>query len=301
MKTRIVEYLGHSELVLPQLVEEGLAANDRAKVRLAILQATAHHARNPALEPADISEDCRRVGIDADPMQALLKGAHMAPGHTIGAPGLERLIDDLIADVGVMIAPVAAADAGTGEVVKKRLVSISEKIPLVSDSIAERDVADLIDVTSDKATSLHRLIMDLHKKLNVLAADCADEDVAGARVRGLRPDDVPIVAAFMKGLEETRHLKFDHPGLDTTATRSGDRVVIQNDIGTTDAHVILVSVQGCSVEVHYTDVHRARAEFFVGLLSRFAATWTGLDEHTVGGLARDNAFFMVGCHFNMES
>lgn len=35
MKARIVEHLGQSAIILPALVREGLAANDRAKVRMA--------------------------------------------------------------------------------------------------------------------------------------------------------------------------------------------------------------------------------------------------------------------------
>jgi hypothetical protein len=34
MKARIVEHLGQSAIILPALVREGLAANDRAKVRM---------------------------------------------------------------------------------------------------------------------------------------------------------------------------------------------------------------------------------------------------------------------------
>ena len=47
----------------------------------------------------------------------------------------------------------------------------------------------------------------------------------------------------MAGLNRTAKLKFTHPGLATTATRAGGRLVIQNDIGTTDAHVIVIHVK----------------------------------------------------------
>jgi hypothetical protein len=47
MKSRIVEQLGQAEILLPGLVAEGLRANDRAKVRLSVLQAAAEHARDP--------------------------------------------------------------------------------------------------------------------------------------------------------------------------------------------------------------------------------------------------------------
>jgi len=58
----------------------------------------------------------------------------------------------------------------------------------------------------------------------------------------------------MAGINRTAKLKFAHPGLATTATHTEDRLVIQNDIGTTDAHVIVIHVQKLSVSVTYTDV-----------------------------------------------
>jgi len=60
---------------------------------------------------------------------------------------------------------------------------------------------------------LHRLVMDLHKVLNRLAAGCAEEVIGGAHVFGLRPEDRGPVESFMRGLDQTRALKFNHPGL----------------------------------------------------------------------------------------
>jgi hypothetical protein len=48
MKSQIIEQLGQADLLLPTLIAEGLAANDRIKVRMSALQAAAHHAREPA-------------------------------------------------------------------------------------------------------------------------------------------------------------------------------------------------------------------------------------------------------------
>ena len=42
-------------------------------------------------------------------------------------------------------------------------------------------------------------------------------------------------------------LEFKHPRLGITATRSGPRLIIQNDIGTTDAHVVVIHVEGDAV------------------------------------------------------
>ena len=49
--------------------------------------------------------------------------------------------------------------------------------------------------------------------------------------------------------------------------------MIQNDIGTTDAHVIVIHVQDLAVSVTYTDVHPERLAFFQDMLNPRAVTW----------------------------
>jgi uncharacterized protein Yka (UPF0111/DUF47 family) len=117
------------------------------------------------------------------------------------------------------------------------------------------------------------LVMDLHKRLNAMQAGLAGETIDGAAAYNLGDEDRPLVAAFMAGLNRTARLKFDHPGLDTTATRSGPRLVIQNDIGTTDAHVLVIHVQDLAVTVTYTDVHPERLAFFQDMLKSRNPTW----------------------------
>jgi hypothetical protein len=121
---------------------------------------------------------------------------------------------------------------------------------------------------------MHLLLMDLHRELNRLQISLAEESLDGARVYGIADDDRALVAAFMAGVNTTALLKFDHPGLGTTATRAGDRLVIQNDIGTTDAHVLVVHVVGLTLTVIYTDVHSERVQFFQSLLEPLGFQWT---------------------------
>lgn len=97
----------------------------------------------------------------------------------------------------------------------------------------------------------------------------------------------------MRGVESTRKLKFDHPGLATTAARSGARLSIQNDIGETDAHVVVITVEADAVTVTYTDVHLPRVKFFIGLLRNFPVQWSGLDHKSAQGLGDEGAFYFV--------
>jgi hypothetical protein len=124
-----------------------------------------------------------------------------------------------------------------------------------------------------RGDSLHLLVMDLHKELNVLQAALATESVEGAMTYGLADDDRELVAAFMQGVRRTAPLKFDHPGLGTTAARSGGVLVIQNDIGTTDAHVLVIRVDNLTVTTLYSDVHLQRLNFFASLFARWKVRW----------------------------
>ena len=105
----------------------------------------------------------------------------------------------------------------------------------------------------------------------------------------------------MRGLDRTRALKFDHPGLDTTAVRGDRRLIIQNDIGTTDAHVLVVSVEGLSVTITHSDVHEPRAKFFVGLFDPFAVKWNRLRQARAEGLAEGETFYLVTGRYEAES
>ena len=140
------------------------------------------------------------------------------------------------------------------------------------------------------ADSLHRLVMDLHKRLNAMQAELAEETMDGAAAYNLAEADRPLVSAFMAGLNRTAKLKFTHPGLATTATRAGGRLVIQNDIGTTDAHVIVIHVQGLAVSVTYTDVHAERLAFFQDMLKAHAVTW---ESERTGALAAGAPFYLA--------
>ena len=63
MKSQIIEQLGQADILLPSLVAEGLAANDRIKVRMSALQAAVHHAQEPDHPTADLHVECHAAGI----------------------------------------------------------------------------------------------------------------------------------------------------------------------------------------------------------------------------------------------
>jgi uncharacterized protein Yka (UPF0111/DUF47 family) len=292
MKSKIIEQLGESDILLPALIAQGLSANDRVKVRLSILQAAARRARDPAQVHFDLADECRAVGLDLVPMETLVNRAARLGDERITAPGLGNLRAAIWDDIATMMEAVKSGDAAQGDVLNERISTLkTDDGPEPSDTAEPAEIARLTGLSD--GDSLHRLVMDMHKALNRLAVDHAEEVVAGAHVYGLLPEDRRAVEAFMRGLESTRKLKFDHPGLATTASRSGDRLIIQNDIGETDAHVVVIAVEQDAVTVTYTDVHLARAKFFTNLFRNFSVQWSGLDRKSAEGLGDDGVFYLV--------
>lgn len=293
-KTRIVEHLGEGALLLPRRIRDALAANDRAKVRMAALQAALQRARDPVSAPSDFTDEARRVDLAPEALHELVCGASARDDDGIQAPGLDHLFAGLAADVEAMIAALAAGDVDETTAFEERWAAARSILAAPEDITTDAVVRAITSPAARGGDSVHRLVMDLHKRLNRLAADHADEDVAGALCSGLNADDRRAVTAFMGGLARTRPLKFDHPGLDTTAARAGERLVIQNDIGTTDAHVLCVSVRDDEVTLTYTDVHRIRAAFFVSLFDDVSGVvWSKPSARRVEGLAEDEAFHLV--------
>ncbi len=82
--------------------------------------------------------------------------------------------------------------------------------------------------------------------------------------------------------------------------RGEHRLLIQNDIGTTDAHVLVVSVEGSAVTVTHSDVHEPRAKFFRGLFDAFPVKWSRLHQERAEGLAKGEAFYLISGRYQAE-
>jgi hypothetical protein len=192
-----------------------------------------------------------------------------------------------------MLRPVEAADAPERKAFADRVDAVRKALPdAEGDALDRSAVGALTTVTAPNGDSLHRLVMDLHRAVNRLAAETALEEVDGARTHHLDEADRARVRAFMSGVNRTAPLAFGHPGLGTTAAHAGGRLVIQNDIGETEAHVLVVHVEGLKLEVTYTDVHRRRARFFMSLFGD-RMSWTPLAEKAAKGLGKDAVFHLV--------
>ena len=145
---------------------------------------------------------------------------------------------------------------------------------------------------------LHLLIMDLHKEINRLQSEISSEEVEGAKAYGITEADRSLFAAFMRGVKRTTSLKFDHPGLGTTAARSGGTLLMQNDLGTTEAHVLVVRVTETNAVVTHTDIHVQRLRFFQGLLAGTGIQWDELRSYQGSAITKGDLFYVARGQFD---
>lgn len=81
-KTRIIDALGEPKLLLPALVNEALAANDRGKFYFTLLQMAQAHADDPQRRTPELVAERTAAGVDEDTLEALpIHSARLGPGR----------------------------------------------------------------------------------------------------------------------------------------------------------------------------------------------------------------------------
>ena len=304
MKTQILAAIGESGLQPAAALNAALAANDRLKYAFSLLQMALAHAAHPEQPAATLKRERVACGIDDSDLDTVVAGARLT-GQACRVAGAARIIARMADDLRLMAAPVLATKPDRLEA---RVGALLTALPSGADDLlAPEAISAMTQAGHGQADSLHRLVMDLHKQLNAMQAALAEETLDGAAAYGLAEADRPLVLAFMTGLNRTARLKFNHPGLATTATRTRGRLVIQNDIGTTDAHVIVIHVQDLTISVTYTDVHAERLAFFQQMLDPRTVTWDAGRTAVLDGGApfylttgRMAATDIDGCRANLE-
>jgi uncharacterized protein Yka (UPF0111/DUF47 family) len=271
-KVRIIEGLGEAELLLPVLINAALAANDRAKYYFTLLQTARSQADQPQPRPVTLHTERLVSGVTDESLDTTVERATRDQSGTYRIPNAHEVLAAVMREIDSMLAPLRTDPNGTAAEFDARLSRLRIEPP-ASDAIDGSLIEHVCAGSRDQGDSLHLVVMDLHKVLNRMQARITSESIDGCLAYGLRDEDRALVRAFMRGVNRTARLKFDHPGLGATATRSGERLVLQNDIGTTDAHVLVIHVEGLAAAVTCTDVHLQRLLFFQGLFDRFALEW----------------------------
>jgi uncharacterized protein Yka (UPF0111/DUF47 family) len=286
LKEKAVASLGQQSLLMPAWIKAALQANDRLKLYLTMLQSADQHAGSPEAPLADWGPELANVGLhDVGWLQDLIKAAYF-DNRTLIIPQLGQLLEALAADLSIMARPICDGERqGQPDLLARRDQWLHRFHGMEDDEGLSRETLnDLTQGDRKKGDSFHILVMDLHKQLNTMSSEIATENLDGAHVWQIETADRPLIQAFMRGLNRTAPLKFSHPGLDTAVTRNGARLLIQNDIGTNDVHVLVIEVEKRTVSLAYSDLHAGRFDFFRQMLEVIGFEWTVLDPMTSDGL-----------------
>jgi len=309
MKAQILEAIGETGFERSAHLNAALAANDRLKYYFSLLQMAIAHADHPEQPASSLRQERLACGVNDSGLDDIAT-ATRRQGECYHVPGCAKILQQIAQDLRAMATPVLEASPGAfpgaipgacPSAIKDRLETLLSELPEAQDDQIGADaVSRITRARHGKGDSIHQIVMDLHKALNTMQAELAEERLDGAAVYGIEESDRPLIAAFMAGLNRTAPLKFSHPGLDTTATRAGQRLVIQNDIGTTDAHVIVIHVEGMAVETTYSDVHPERLQFLRDMLKTYQVSWGEEGTRQAPSVAAGTSFYMVTGRFQAK-
>jgi len=280
-KVTIIEKIGESGVLLPELITRGLAAHDRLKYYLTLLQTAYTQAQAPTRPAPTLRLQREASGVIDGVLDRTIAGSVDRGDGTVYIPGSCSVVTTVFEDSRRMLQPLLVAGAarsdlrGRTEIYKRRLDDLFAHAPVCADDLMTGTTIRVLTRLSENGhDTMHQLAIDLHWELNRLQASVTTETIDGARVYGLLDRDRALVRAFMKGVNETVSLKFDHPGLGTTAAHEGDRLTLQNDLGPTQAHVLVIHVVDLSVTLTYADIHRSRMRFLQEMLQPCDVQWT---------------------------
>lgn len=77
-------------------------------------------------------------------------------------------------------------------------------------------------------------------------------------------------------------------------------MLIQNDLGTTEAHVLVVRVTETSAVVTHTDIHLQRLRFFQSLLDETGIEWDDLTTHQAAAMPESDLFYVARGRFSAQ-
>jgi pyruvate, orthophosphate dikinase len=270
-KDRMIELLGEERLLLPRLLSSALEANDRVKYLLALLQA-ARGAADGEVGPDSLRDERLAGGVADAALDRVVPESGRENDGRYRIPGAERLMARAVSDVEEMLRPLRAAGVAATDDLDLRLRAVARALSVEGDLVTGDDLTRLCS-GGDAGDSLHLVVMEAHRQINELAARVAPDVIDGARAYEVADVQRHLVQAFMRGVHATEKLKFDHPGLGTIAMPAGETLVIQNDLGTTDAHIVVLRVTALVVTITYTDVHLERLLFFQDLMKPWEVAW----------------------------
>jgi len=146
-------------LVLPQLLNAGLAANDRLKYYLTLLQVAGANAQQPHQPVSNLCAEREESGITDSAFDDIASGSRLDADGRIHIPRAQRVRDLLLDALQQMLQPLqTATDMGVGtpsaiEPYVSRLRALTAGMPLCADDRLRPDEIASVTVSATALTT----------------------------------------------------------------------------------------------------------------------------------------------------
>jgi hypothetical protein len=202
----------------PSWINRSLAAADRVRYYLALLQAAAVHAQSPNQPTINLRDEREGSGIDNEALDAVVGNSRQLSPDVCLIPRANEIFDALSSDLRLMAEPLriaAVADAELNERVDGYEHRVAEHLAQLPRNDDDHIPTRALDASSRRgAMARHRPPADHRPALGAESSARRRVGRITRRSDGLRltETDRQLLRAFMRGVNETAPLKFDHEG-----------------------------------------------------------------------------------------
>ena len=161
-KAGILEQIGERSLLLPELINQGLAANDRLKFYLTLLQTAYAHASSAGGQLPDLRNEREAAGIADETLDAVVGNSRMLSPTVVHIPGAGAILERIFADVRQMLEPVATAAAMHVELAERSSIYARR----LNERVARAPTATDDQITSSVIETFTRLTSNGHDTIN---------------------------------------------------------------------------------------------------------------------------------------
>src|ERR1035441_5142557 len=115
-KQEIIGSLGEKQLLLPDLVQSGLAANDRVKYFFTLLQLAKEQCEQHAANPPDLQREREASGVPDTDLDGVIAASRGLPGGRCRIPGAAALLGR----IGTCLAEMRSEERRVGKECRSR-------------------------------------------------------------------------------------------------------------------------------------------------------------------------------------
>ena len=181
VKKEMVREIGQEEILLPELLEKALLANDRIKYYLTLLQTAQQKAEYPNEKFSQLREERESVSEEAERLDNVISGSTKTSEGDYDIPFADDILESIKLCLEQMLRPLDSLNDRTGSELHERTRLLIEKLPNHVEMVPLSLIETITSGERGGLDSVHLLVMDLHKALNAMQAIIAEEDILGAK------------------------------------------------------------------------------------------------------------------------